>query len=482
MAFPSGVTLVTLTGNNLLDLEGNSVVSGLVWFKASGQLADPTHGFIVVDFYFSTSVLNGVMAPVELPVNDATLNPNGFTITVRQEFYYLKPDGSLSKTPVLRIYNLSLDSSYLPTVDLADIAPVSAFTPVNGITVVGTGSVNQVLTNLGNQTAGWRNSSGGGGSGTVTSVNNISPDGAGNVALTAAEVGADPSGAAGAAQTVAIAAAATSAAGLYLPLAGGSLSGSLVMGGHKVTGGAAASEPTDLPIFSQIPTAGTGAGNYAAGNDSRISGALQASNNFGDVPNPGTARNNLGLYVQDSPIERGWSEWNFAPLPQNPVSQNLTSGSVYGVLFKTLSGLPFSKVGVHVISAASTPVAGQNLIGYYEVSGSTATQKGQTADLGSWSGSDQFEAYSIGNQSPALGTTVILLFVSNAATPVHVNGVTSDTAAQLVWLNLGLSSVATPWVRFFLYGTGLTALPGSFAMSGATLGITNALAPWACLL
>ncbi|MFJ9633807.1 hypothetical protein ACIRU8_39545 [Streptomyces sp. NPDC101175] len=43
------------------------------------------------------------------------------------------------------------------------------------------------------------------------------------------------------------------------------------------------------------PTTGTTAGTYAAGNDSRITGALQASNNLSDVTNKVTGLNNLGV-------------------------------------------------------------------------------------------------------------------------------------------------------------------------------------------
>jgi hypothetical protein len=50
----------------------------------------------------------------------------------------------------------------------------------------------------------------------------------------------------------------------------------------------------DLGGASQL-NVGTGAGTVAAGNDSRITGALQASNNFSDVDSQSTARTNLGL-------------------------------------------------------------------------------------------------------------------------------------------------------------------------------------------
>lgn len=158
MGFPAGVTLVQVTGQNLRDLAGNPAVSGTVHFKASGQLSDPTHGLIIVNVELMATITNGVMTPIQLPVNDSTVNPNGFTIAVRQEVYYLLSDGvTVSKTPVLDIYNISLGSNLLPTVDLASLAPVGTFTPISGVTVTGTGTVGQVLTNTGNQTASWQN-------------------------------------------------------------------------------------------------------------------------------------------------------------------------------------------------------------------------------------------------------------------------------------------------------------------------------------
>jgi len=250
---------------------------------------------------------------------------------------------------------------------------------------------------------------------------------------------------------------------------------------QKITALANGTVATDAAAFGQIPVAGTGAGNYAAGNDTRITGALQAANNLGDVSNVGTARGNLGLYVQDSPAERGWVEWNYPILPQVAVSQNLATGTAYCLLFKALSGNPFSKVAVQVLSSASSPVAGQNLIGYYEIAGTLATQKGVTADLASW-GAAGLQSYSIGAQSPAVGTTVALLLMSNATTPVHLQGVTSDTATQVSFLNLGLSNTAAPFLRFSVFGTGQTGLPASFTISGTTMTATNALVPFAALL
>ena len=41
-----------------------------------------------------------------------------------------------------------------------------------------------------------------------------------------------------------------------LPLAGGTMSGAIAMGSHKITGGSAASAGTDVPIYSQTPAGG----------------------------------------------------------------------------------------------------------------------------------------------------------------------------------------------------------------------------------
>ncbi|HZP15568.1 MAG TPA: hypothetical protein VFA96_07085 [Nocardioides sp.] len=121
----------------------------------------------------------------------------------------------------------------------------------------------------------WQPASGGG-AGTVVSVNHVSPDGAGNITLTAANVGADATGAAAAAQSAAISAAEANAASTYLPLTGGALSGPLAMGNHKVTGVANGTVATDVAALGQVPVvgaAGSGAGNALSANDATTTNA-----------------------------------------------------------------------------------------------------------------------------------------------------------------------------------------------------------------
>lgn len=67
------------------------------------------------------------------------------------------------------------------------------------------------------------------------------------------------------------------------------------MNSHKLTALTNGSAASDAAAFGQIPVAGTTAGSYAAGNDSRITGALQAASNLSDVANKVTGLINLGF-------------------------------------------------------------------------------------------------------------------------------------------------------------------------------------------
>lgn len=83
-----------------------------------------------------------------------------------------------------------------------------------------------------------------------------------------------------------------------LQTTGGTMSGAIAMGTNKITGIGNGSAAQDAAAFGQIPVAGTTAGTYAAGNDSRITGALQSANNLSDVAAPVTSAQNLGILAK----------------------------------------------------------------------------------------------------------------------------------------------------------------------------------------
>jgi hypothetical protein len=68
----------------------------------------------------------------------------------------------------------------------------------------------------------------------------------------------------------------------------------VALNAQKITGLANGSAASDAAAFGQIPVAGVTGGTYAAGNDSRITGALQAANNLSDVASASISLANLG--------------------------------------------------------------------------------------------------------------------------------------------------------------------------------------------
>jgi hypothetical protein len=229
-------------------------------------------------------------------------------------------------------------------------------------------------------------------------------------------------------------------------------------------------QAADIPTLNQNTT-GTAAG---------LSTTLAVASGGTGATTAIGARASLGEYAWDTPAARGLLEYNFPP-QMATVSNNLVSGSIYGTTIIAQGNSAVSRVGVGVLSSAATPTSGQNLIGLYSISGTTATQIAVTGDLGTWS-SQGFQSYAFGaGQTLVAGNSYIILLMSNATTPVHVAGL-STTAGFPPMYNAGLSNTAAPWLKTFLYGTAQTALPGSFTISGTTMASLNAQTPWACLL
>lgn len=229
-------------------------------------------------------------------------------------------------------------------------------------------------------------------------------------------------------------------------------------------------QASDVPTLNQNTT----------GTASNITGVAAVANGGTGASTAIVARANLGEYTWDTPAARGMIEYAFPP-QMATISNNLVSGSIYGVSIVAQTSSSTSRVGVGVLSSAGTPTAGQNLIGLYSISGTTATQITVTGDLTTWS-SQGFQSYLWGTpQTLVAGNTYLLLLMSNATTPVHLAGL-STTAGFPAMYNAGLSNTAAPWFKFFLNATAQTALPASFTISGTTMTNTSAQSPWVCML
>ncbi|MFE6745954.1 hypothetical protein ACFVGM_08895 [Kitasatospora purpeofusca] len=187
----------------------------------------------------------------------------------------------------------TLPPSGTATGDLSGTYPSPVVARINGTAVPAAPTAGQVLTATSGTAAAW-----------TTPAASLPPSGA---------AGGDLSGTypnPGVGKLAGVAVSGTPTAGQVLTASSGTAAawstlprldqipaagGDVALAGHRITGLTNGSSASDAAAFGQIPVAGTGAANYAAGNDARITGALQAASNLSDLASATTARTNLGL-------------------------------------------------------------------------------------------------------------------------------------------------------------------------------------------
>jgi hypothetical protein len=262
MPFPPGVQTVTLTAGTAgyRTLDGEPYAGPIRLTPSVPRVVSVEHGMIVLGVVNITVGASGQFTEdPSVLANDAEgFEPTGWTYRVDEEF---------TNAPG-RAYSILLPAA-VPEVALPDLIEVGAsdgttvwmsstaggdlsgnypsptVARINGVSVSGTPTVGQVPTATSSTAATWQTpSGGGGGSGTPSDT-------------VTAETGYGQSSGAGAATTYA-------------------------RGDHT--------HGTPPP-----PAVGVTAGTYAAGDDSRITGAAQKAQNLADLTNPATARTSLGL-------------------------------------------------------------------------------------------------------------------------------------------------------------------------------------------
>lgn len=152
------------------------------------------------------------------------------------------------------------------------------------------------------------------------------------------------------------------------------------MNGQKVTGLANGTSAQDAAAFGQIPTAGTSAGNYAAGNDARITGAAQKAQNLADLANPATARINLALATNDLPSVLGYTTWTDSPR-KYASDQVATAGTIFLAAVDLYAAANLTTIVWHVGVGGSTPTANQNWVGLYDSTGTRQANVNIDADI-----------------------------------------------------------------------------------------------------
>ncbi|WP_328742915.1 hypothetical protein OG436_29430 [Streptomyces caniferus] len=485
MTMPGGIATVTLTGRYIRP--DGAPLSGTVTITTPSLLTLSGANAITAGSTVVTLDNAGAFTVVLVATDNANMQPTGWRYQLTEKF-----TGITGRT-----YSIDLPATS-PTVDIADIAPADPSTG-NYVTVTGPAGTNGVdgRTILSGTSAP---ASGTGANGdffintstwTIYGPKNGGawPSGyalsGGVVDLTYSDVGADPAGAASAAQT-----AATSSAQTYTDTAIAAevtrSNGAYDAAGAATSALSSAHSYTDTAISSEVARAN---GAYVGGSDARLTDARTPTSHASSHASGGSdavtpaaigaattadittalASHMADVSHGDQPSENGLLAWTYDPNMAGHVTAQSNAGVAGRITLTRImirKTITWSNVWLGLAGIDASAVLSNCYLGVYDASG---TLKGATADISaSLMTSAIAKPFALTAAFSAAPGAYFIAMLLNGTWAT--NSLTFKASGAGISVNAGLSA---PNLRYSNMLSSQTSLPSSLTLSGQTTTIIN---------
>ncbi|BDM70600.1 hypothetical protein HEK616_40870 [Streptomyces nigrescens] len=482
MTMPGGIATVTLTGRYIRP--DGTPLSGTVTITTPSMLTLSGANSVAAGSTVLTLDNAGSFSVVLVATDNANMQPTGWRYSVTEKFTGVSG----------RTYSIDLPST-TPTVDIADVAPADPATG-NYVTVAGPAGADGRTILSGTSAP----ASGMGATGDFyidtsswtiygPKTSGAWPSGhalnGGVVSLTYSDVGADPAGAASAAQT-----AATSAAQSYTDTAIAAdvtrANGAYDASGAATSALSSAHTYTDNAIASEVARAN---GAYVGGSDARLTNARTPTAHASTHSTGGTdaitpaaigaatstdittalAGHVADVMHGDQPSENGLLAWTYDPSMAGHVTAQSNSGVAGRITLTRImirKTITWSNVWLGLAGIDGSAVLSNCYLGVYDASG---TLKGTTADISSLLMTNAVaKAFALAAPFTATPGAYFVAMLLNGTWAT--NALTFKGSGAGISVNAGLSA---PNLRYSNMLTGQTSLPSSLTLSGQTTTIIN---------